>query len=142
MKVKSLSKDYAPLARASRLVAIVSYVALLLLFSCSTVLFPSCGRQPNWVIWLLHMLPLLLFLSTLIGQNPRSYVWLAFISLGYFAVSVTSVFGCAGLLAVLEVLLICSLFIAATCYVRWRSRELRQQQWGPTGMADNSSENG
>jgi len=122
------AEDYQPLAAASRAVVLFSYFALLLVFSIGTLWLPSCNRSPNTVIWLIHIVPLLLFLPGLLRQNTRSHVWVAFICNGYFLVSVNAVFACPTVLAGIEIALTVLLFISATLFIRWRSRELALSQ--------------
>lgn len=83
-------------------------------------------HQAPWFIWLLKLLPLLLFVSGMRKDNLRSYIWLCFICLGYFLILVQRAFAqpdsplvICGLVAVVV------LFTAAMLYVRWRARELR-----------------
>jgi len=116
--------DYARWSRLSRYLVLLCFFGLLLVFTLSQLLFPSCGRSPNLVIWLLHMLPLSLFVSGIIRQNVRTYVWLCFVMLGYFLLAVQSIFACPSLLNAIELAFIVVLFIAAMLYVRWRSRAL------------------
>lgn len=121
-----MSVGYQQLSDNSRLLVLAVYSSILLVFVVSTVLMPSCGRQPNVLIMLLHVIPLLCFLPGLLTQNVRSYVWLCFLSLGYFLVAVPNAFGCQTVLNILEPVLISVMFIAAMFYVRWRSRALAQ----------------
>ena len=116
---------YSSLAFRARVFVLISYFGLLCVFTLSIIVLPTCGRSSNAVIWGLHMLPLLIFIIGLLKQNVRSHVWLAFISLGYFSVAVTGVFGCQVLLSYLEVAFTIILFTSALLYIRWRSRELR-----------------
>jgi len=72
----------------------------------------------------MHLLPLLIFLPGLLRQNTRTHVWVAFICNGYFLVSVNAIFACPTALAAIEIALTVILFISATLFIRWRSREL------------------
>lgn len=80
-----------------------------------------------WFIWVLKLLPLLLFLRGMSRDNLRSYIWLCFVCLGYFFMLVQRLFAqpdsplvIGGMVAVVV------LFTAAMLYVRWRARELRR----------------
>ena len=82
-------------------------------------------RGAPWFIWLLKLLPLLIFLPGMLKDKLRSYIWLCFVCLGYFLILVQRIFAQpdsllvgSGLFAVVV------LFIAAMMYVRWRAREL------------------
>lgn len=72
------------------------------------------------------VLPLVLFLPSLIGRRPRGHAWLAFVSLLYFAqgVMVATLPG-QGLRGVVEAVVSLALFAGCTGYARFRSRQLR-----------------
>ena len=83
-------------------------------------------HQAPWFIWVLKLLPLLLFLPGMLKDNLRSFIWLCFVCLGYFLILVQRIFAqpdnglvITGLVAVVI------LFNTAMMYVRWRARELR-----------------
>ena len=79
-----------------------------------------------WFIWLLKLLPLLLFLPGMRKDNLRSFIWLCFVCLGYFLILVQRIFAQPGSLLVIGGLVaVVVLFVAAMLYVRWRARELR-----------------
>ena len=85
-------------------------------------------HQAPWFIWLLKLLPLLLFLPGMLNDNLRSFIWLCFVCLGYFLILVQRVFAQPDSLLVIGGLIaVVILFIAAMLYVRWRARELRLQ---------------
>jgi len=118
-------------AGASRLTWL-AYSALLL----QQCLDAWTGSAP-WFIWLLKLLPLVLFLPGMLRDRLRSYIWLCFVCLGYFLVLVQRAFArpdsplvMSGLLAVVI------LFTSAMLYVRWRARELRS----PDADPDNAGE--
>lgn len=77
------------------------------------------------------VLPLILFLPSLIGRRPRGHAWLAFVSLLYFAqgVMVATLPG-QGVLGSLEALASLALFTGCTGYARFRSRQLRATDRG------------
>ena len=79
-----------------------------------------------WIIWLVKLLPLLLFLPGMLRDRLRSYVWLCFVSLLYFISLVERVFAQPGELpGIAGLVFVVMLFTAAMLYVRWRGRELR-----------------
>jgi uncharacterized membrane protein len=107
-------------ANASRLTWL-SYLALLLQQAADAWVY-----QAPWFIWLLKLVPLLLFLPGMRKDNLRSYIWLCFVCLGYFMVLIQRIFAQPGSLLVISGLAsVVLLFIAAMLYVRWRARELR-----------------
>ncbi|WP_101759960.1 DUF2069 domain-containing protein [Oceanicoccus sp. KOV_DT_Chl] len=120
-----MQNKYTVLARRARITVWFSYVALLVVFTLVTVVAPSCNRDPNPVIWCIHLLLLLPFLPAIIKQDVRGHAWLTFVLLGFFMASVSTAFACTSWLTLLEVSLISSLFIAALLFIRWRSRELK-----------------
>ena len=70
--------------------------------------------------------PLLLFVPGMLKDRLRSYIWICFVSLGYFIVLVERLFAQPGSwLAIIGLVAVTSLFISAMLYVRWRARELR-----------------
>lgn len=122
-----MHNPYTVLARRSRAVLIASYAGLLVVFTLVTMVTPSCNREPNTTIWIIHLLLVLPFLPAIIKQNVRAIAWLTFVLLGFFMASVSTAFACASWLTVLEVLLISSLFTAALLFIRWRSKELKAE---------------
>jgi uncharacterized membrane protein len=101
----------------------ISYTALIVQQGAD-----AWAHAAPWFIWVIKLLPLLLFLPGMRKDNLRSYIWLCFVCLGYFMLLVQRVFAqpddvlvIGGLVAVVL------LFIAAMLYVRWRARELRGQ---------------
>lgn len=84
-------------------------------------------HQAPWFIWVLKILPLLLFFPGMRKDNLRSYIWLCFVCLGYFLVLVQRIFAQPDSLLVIGGLVaVVILFIAAMMYVRWRAVELRE----------------
>ncbi len=84
------------------------------------------AHQAPWFIWLLKLLPLLIFLPGMRKDNLRSYIWLCFVCLGYFMILVQRMFAQPdSLLVAVGLLAVVILFTSAMLYVRWRARELR-----------------
>lgn len=119
------SVDYKRLADRARIGVLVSYLGLFVVFTLTTMVLPSCQRNPNWVVWLIHALPWLMLINGVVKKNVRSHVWVSFIALGYFMASVNGIFACPTFLMGVEVSLTVMIFVTATMYIRWRSRELR-----------------
>jgi uncharacterized membrane protein len=108
----------------------VSSAAWLTWLSWSALLLQQAAdawaHQAPWFIWVLKVMPLLLFLPGMRKDNLRSYIWLCFVCLGYFMILVQRIFAQPGSLLVISGLAaVVILFIAAMLYVRWRARELR-----------------
>jgi uncharacterized membrane protein len=85
-------------------------------------------HQAPGFIWVLKLLPLLIFLHGMLKDNLRSYIWLCFVCLGYFLVLVQRIFAQPdNLLVICGLTAVVILFIAAMLYVRWRARELQEE---------------
>jgi uncharacterized membrane protein len=83
-------------------------------------------HQAPWFIWVLKVMPLLIFLPGMLKDNLRSYIWLCFVCLGYFVILVQRLFAQPDSVLVISGLVaVVLLFSAAMMYVRWRARELR-----------------
>ena len=110
----------------------LSWSALLLQQSAD-----AWSHQAPWFIWVLKLLPLLLFLPGMLKDNLRSFIWLCFVCLGYFLILVQRIFAQPdNLLVIGGLVAVVVLFIAAMLYVRWRARELRASGPSGTGSGD------
>ena len=99
----------------------LSWAALLLQQSID-----AWVHQAPWFIWVLKVMPLLIFLPGMRKDNLRSYIWLCFVCLGYFMLLVQRIFAQPdSMLVVSGLVAVVLLFTAAMMYVRWRARELR-----------------
>lgn len=98
-----------------RIVTLACYGGLILLFTLLNVL----RETGNVKIWLMQIIPLLIFIPGLIRETHRTYSWLCFVTLIYF-VAITPVLMARGLWSDwLIMLLSCTLFIAAMMTSRW-----------------------
>lgn len=121
----------------SRLAARVTWCAYWVLLLQQ--LLDAALTQAPPVIWVFKLLPLLLFLPGMRRDNLRSYIWLCFVCLGYFAVLVERLFVDPGnALSITGMGAVVVLFISAMMYVRWRARELKSQ----AGVATDVNEAG
>lgn len=94
-------------------------------------------HQAPWFIWVLKLMPLLIFLPGMCKDNLRSYIWLCFVCLGYFMILVQRIFAQPDSLLVASGLVaVVILFIAAMLYVRWRAQELRMLGAGQMDAGD------
>lgn len=108
----------------SRQLVIISYVALILLTLYRGFLLQ--GETFNWRPIVAFILPLILFLPSIIGRRPRGHAWLAFVSLLYFTQGVmVATLPSQALRGVLEALVSLALFTACMGYARFRSRQLQ-----------------
>ncbi|MCP4597894.1 DUF2069 domain-containing protein [Neptuniibacter sp.] len=119
--------DYRSKARLGRIVTVGSYLGLLAWFTLwHLFLIPAPTANP-WVIWLIHMAPLLAFAHVIIKGSPRGHAWLCFVLLLLFIQAVlaasnpnTLVYGIG------YTLLVSTLFTGAMMYTRWRARYNKQ----------------
>ncbi|GAA0571441.1 DUF2069 domain-containing protein [Halomonas salifodinae] len=112
------------LTAGSRRLVLGSYAALALLLA-----FAGWRLQAgtSLIAALIYLLPLLLFLPSLIARRPRGHAWLAFVSLLYFMMGVNiAILPGLGLLGMAIVVAALALFVGATGYARFRSRQLRR----------------
>ncbi len=110
--------------------ALLAMLLLLAAIALQTLVAPSGNRQPNVVVWLLLSLPLLIFLPGLWRGGVRSFAWLSFVSMLYFAQAVTAVFAAPRVLTVLELVASVALFVCTLLFVRWRARADREEAAG------------
>lgn len=109
-----------PTAVARRAV-LASFTVLIL-----AQMLDSWVRQPPLTIWVVRVLPLLIFLPGLARDNLRTYIWLCFVILLYFITLVLRLFNDPrDPVAWVGMSCVVILFTAAMLYARWRSRELR-----------------
>ncbi|MBR2512788.1 MAG: DUF2069 domain-containing protein [Halomonas sp.] len=115
------------LTHQSRQLVLISFVVLLLL-----VIYRGFFIQEdtfNWRPVVAFVLPLVLFLPSIIGQRPRGHAWLAFVSLLYFTQGVMlATLPGQGLRGVLEALVSLGLFTGCMAYARFRSRQQRLEK--------------
>ncbi|UXZ55598.1 DUF2069 domain-containing protein [Halomonas sp. 7T] len=113
------------LTRQSRQLVLISFVILFLL-----VVYRGFFIQEdafNWRPVVAFVLPLVLFLPSIIGQRARGHAWLAFVSLLYFTQGIMlATLPGQGFRGVLEALVSLALFTGCMAYARFRSRQLRQ----------------
>lgn len=103
-----------------------SYAWLLAALTLSTLVWPSGGRDPNVVIWLLLVIPLVIFLPGMVKGAVRTHAWLCFVTLLYFLMAVPNLFVPGGQwLDAAELTGSVTLFLAAMFYVRWSGQDAK-----------------
>ncbi|MDT8878202.1 DUF2069 domain-containing protein [Halomonas saccharevitans] len=112
------------LTDASRRLVLGSYAVLLALALYRGMLVSTDGNP--LVPLIAFVLPLVLFLPSIIARRPRGHAWLSFVSLLYFTqgVMVATLPG-QGLRGGAEALVSLALFTGCMGYARFRSRQLR-----------------
>ncbi|WP_043526062.1 DUF2069 domain-containing protein [Litchfieldella xinjiangensis] len=110
----------------SRHSVLVGYFSLLLLLVYGGFTLQTASDS-TLVPLLVRVLPLLLFLPSILGKRPRGHAWLAFVSLLYFmqGVMIATLPG-QGVMGMLEVLASLVLFTGSMCYARFRSRQMQR----------------
>ncbi len=107
--------------RGARLAVVYSYTALLGLFTVDTLMSLLAGAPVlvAAILWLVRVVPLLIFLPGIRRQAPRAAAWLCFVLLLYFthAVSLAFVPG-EQLYGVVYTLLCTVLFSALVIWIR------------------------
>lgn len=124
--LEGLEAEYGidKLTRLARQLVIGSFVILLLLVIYRG--FFIQGETFNWRPVVAFVLPLILFLPSIIGQRARGHAWLAFVSLLYFTQGVMlATLPGQGTRGVLEAVVSLALFTGCMGYARFRSRQQR-----------------
>jgi uncharacterized membrane protein len=113
------------LTKRARQLVLASFGVLLLLVVYRGFLVQ--GDEFNWRPVVAFVLPLVLFLPSIIGQRARGHAWLAFVSLLYFTQGVMlATLPGQSMRGVLEAAVSMSLFAGCMGYARFRSRQLRR----------------
>jgi uncharacterized membrane protein len=115
----------------ARRAVLASFTVLIL-----AQMLDSWVRQPPLTIWIVRVLPLLIFVPGLARDNLRTYIWLCFVILLYFLTLVLRLFfDPLDPVAWVGMSCVVTLFVAAMFYARWRSRELRAFRGAEGGSA-------
>ncbi len=86
------------------------------------------GREPSLTIWLVRIVPLLVFVPGMLKRNLRSLAWLCFVVLMYFMIAVTEAMSPLRLwINYVEVALSVAIFLTAMMTIRWQAQAKRQQ---------------
>ena len=105
------------------------YLTLLLSLSVQSLSITELQLQSRVVIWMIQILPLLIFLPGMMRGNYKTYLWLCFALLIYFTVAVANVVHPrAGWLDVTEVILTLLCFVLAMLFARWRQRQILETE--------------
>lgn len=110
------------LTQQSRKLVLISFTALLMLVVYRGYLIQE--DTFNWRPIVAFVLPLVLFLPSILGQRARGHAWLSFVSLLYFTQGVMlATLPGQGPRGVLEALVSLALFTGCMAYARFRSRQ-------------------
>lgn len=115
-------------SRATRLLTLAAYLALLAVVIARYAWLAPPARVPVWLALLLSAGPLLLPARGIVYGQPYTHAWTAFLALPYFALGFDAVI--AGVqpagLGWATVVASLGLFAGAVGYARCRGRELRR----------------
>lgn len=104
----------------SRIAVLLSYYALLGVYTLNSLwLIPGGNVTAIVFLWLLKVVPLLIFLPGLRRKHLRTYAWLSFVVLLYFVVGVQTAFvEQTRIYGIVITLLMSLLFCALVVYIR------------------------
>ncbi len=106
----------------------LSYWLILVLLTLSTWVVVQEGRQPSITIYLIRVLPLLIFVGVVLKPTLRGLAWLCFVCLGYFVSAVTEVMSPFALWPdYLQLLLSIVLFCSAMLFIRFQSKAWQEK---------------
>lgn len=115
------------LTQRARQLVLASFAILLMLVIYRGFLVQ--GDEFNWRPVVAFVLPLVLFLPSIIGQRARGHAWLAFVSLLYFTQGIMlATLPGQSVRGLLEAIISLALFGGCMGYARFRSRQLRQKR--------------
>ncbi|MAY40052.1 MULTISPECIES: DUF2069 domain-containing protein [Spongiibacter] len=104
----------------------VVYVGLLISLTLSTWVWVQEPRKPSLFIWLVRELPMLLFIVAVFREQLKGLAWLCFLSLLYFARSVTMAMSpFAVWINYVELALVVLLFCSTMAFIRWHAQAQR-----------------
>ncbi len=93
-----------------------------------------------WPVWLLRVVPLLLFMPSVLRGSLRAVIWLCFVLLFYFISAVELLFAQPDDgIAIIGVSAVVGVFITAAFYIRTRGRELNAAQAEVIATASSST---
>lgn len=123
-------------ARWAHRVLLASFCTQILVLTVTTWWLHQVGREPSLTIWLVRIVPLLVFVPGMLRHNPRSLTWLCFVSLLYFMIAVTEAMSPLRLwINHLEVALSVTVFVSAMLSIRWRAQWQRSRS-APTVLSE------
>ncbi len=110
--------------RVYRLLTLHFYGALLSVYS----LLAYLADKDNFSWWLIQCAPLLIFIPGLRKHHYKTYSWICFVTLLYFAAVVPMLMSsAANWTHWVQLVLICGLFYTAMMTSRWRQRQMIAQ---------------
>ncbi len=118
LKLKKMPNKIDTLARLS---VLFSMAALMLILTLDNWL-----NEPLSITrWLVQLLPLLIFMPSLLGNNLRSFQWLCFLILLYFIYGVLNIFTPDKLISGIMLTLFCVLLFCSAVFYIHRQQKSR-----------------
>lgn len=115
-----------PRVKISRVVSLVSFLALIALLLVWNLFFADLHGARPWVIISIELIALLIIAPGMLLGSPRTHAWAAFIVNLYFIKGVlASIDPSRTWLGILEISLSVSLFFSALYYTRWSYQLIR-----------------
>lgn len=107
---------------------LAGHVLLLIVLSLRVFGIAALSAPARGFLWVIVCVPLLVILPGLLRGSWRSSIWLCFVLLVYFMVTVAGLASVSNTIGEwLQLVLICLVFTSAMLYARWRQRELAVQ---------------
>lgn len=115
-----------PRVKISRVLSLVSFLALIVLLLVWNLFFADLHGARPWVIISIELIALLIIAPGMLLGSPRTHAWAAFIVNLYFIKGVlASIDPSRTWLGILEISLSVSLFFSALYYTRWSYQLIR-----------------
>jgi uncharacterized membrane protein len=113
--------------RLVRVIALVSYFALLVTVVAGVAVLAPPEHVPKSLVLLAFGVPLLVPLRGLLHARPYTHAWCSLLSLFYLTLGIyqAATPGSGRSVGITESLLATALFVSCMLFARWRSRELR-----------------
>lgn len=112
-------------AELARRISVAALVTLMAVLSIELFGIARLALQTRAFLWVIWIGPLLVFLPGLLRGSWKTHLWLCFVVMVYFTVTVSELFDPQPSLADwLELLLIVVIFVASMLFARWKQREL------------------
>lgn len=105
-------------------ITLASVFLQMLLIVAYTLIWVPTHKEPNVVVCILQLIPLLMCLPWLLKRNIRAHICICFLVLGYFMAAVMSAFlwKQTGWIPFVEVANTVVMFNAAMMFARWEQK--------------------
>ncbi|CAA0102269.1 DUF2069 domain-containing protein [Zhongshania aliphaticivorans] len=105
----------------------LSYIGFLMTLTLGTWVWVQEGRQPSMTIWIIRVVPMLMFAHAVFKSQLRGIAWMCFASLLYFVMAVTEALSSLAIwFNYVELAMVVILFCSATVFIRWQAALWRE----------------